>query len=472
MIFKTIRSQLLFITTAPIIFIVLAVSLFFLIDRLGDADQNLDTRGTYLSEQLTLLSEFYFYTGNTEEIRKVGQLIMQAEDIDFIRFSDSNYNALVFLQKDEYIDSKVFNTVIYNRGTNLEDFTHIAELTPAEEVLGNITFGLSKDAVFSKKQTIYKRILIATLLAIIGGVLLAYLFSRQLLSGLKALRFSAAKIEAKQFDQRCDENGSGELLKIQKVFNSMADSIQQNEKILQGKVHFATKSLNDTIAELSQKNRELDRTREQAISLERSKAIADERTRIMKDMHDGIGGQLVASLALIEKEDNSQIRENISEILSSCLDDFRLIINSLNTSANVLSALLADFKYRMSKRLEFINIQLLWEVDDAMDELYLQPQQALHILRILQEAFSNIIKHAAASKISFHAIEEGENILLSIEDNGNSFKPEPESDNCGLGIKNLEWRAQQLSAQLTISKTAEGGCKILLLIPRQHLFKN
>jgi hypothetical protein len=62
MIFKTIRSQLLFITTAPIVFIVLAISLSFLFDSLEDADRGMDSRGKNLSEQITLLSEFYFYT--------------------------------------------------------------------------------------------------------------------------------------------------------------------------------------------------------------------------------------------------------------------------------------------------------------------------------------------------------------------------------------------------------------------------
>lgn len=466
MIFKTIRSQILFITTAPIIFIVITAAFFFLSDRLKDADQDMARRGTYLSEQLVLLSEFYFYTGNKEELENIGRLFMQSEDIDFIRFADKKFNAIVFLQKDRYKDSQVFNTRVFNRGTNLNDFSN-TDRKNEQEVLGNITFGLSKDTIFSKKQAIYKRILIITLLAIVGGLLLAYIFSRKLLSGLKSLQIAASKIEAKKFDQRCEENTSGELLKIQKVFNSMADSIQQNEKLLQGKIHFATKSLNESIKALSTKNAELDRTREQAIRLERSKAITDERNRIMKDMHDGIGGQLVASLALIEKEENSQVRESIAEILSSCLDDFRLIINSLNTSANDLFSLLADFKYRMSKRLESMNIALKWEVDERIDGIALQPQQALHILRILQESFSNVIKHAQASQIHCRIREVDDTVSIIIEDNGAHFNPDKLSS--GQGLKNIQWRAEQLSAQVRIERNIAGGCMVTLIIPK-HTF--
>ncbi len=468
MIFRRISSQLFFIAIAPLVFTTLAISIFFLIDSLEDAEREIEQRGKYLSEQILLLSEFHFYTGNNEEILKIAETAMKSEDMDFIRFSDNNYNAFVFLKKENYKNSKIFSVPVINSTPNLDDFVQSSSDLSSNKALGNITFGISKSKTFSKKQRIYKRILVVTLLGIVVGLFLAYLFSRRLLSGLNSLKKSASLIENKQFDQRCDENSSGELLKIQKVFNNMAESIQVNEKILQGKIHFATKSLNDTIDELSMKNRELDRTRQQAIELERSKAISDERSRIMKDMHDGIGGQLVASLALIEKEENSKIRENISEILSNCLDDFRLIINSLNTNANILSALLADFKYRMNRRLESIDIKLVWNVEEFADDIYLQPQQALHILRILQEAFSNTLKHSDASVIMFNVFESHDSINISTEDNGHFSN---DTSNYGQGIKNLKWRAQQLTATIDISKTNNGGCKVLLSIPKKALLE-
>jgi signal transduction histidine kinase len=462
MIFKKLNGQLFFITTAPLIFIIIAISVFFLFDSLDSADRDINQKGNYLSEQTLLLSEFYFYTGNNDEILNIAKLVMKTEDVDFIRFSDKSYNAFIYLKKDSYKDSKIFETIVYNKDTVIEDHSESDSSLSPPEILGYITLGLSNREILSKKKRIYKQILISAFLAIIGGLLITYLFSRKLLLGLNSLKETAAKIERKQLDQRCIENGSGELLKIQQVFNNMAESIQLNEKYLQEKVKTATRSLNETISELSEKNHELDRTRKIAIELERSKAILDERSRIMKDMHDGIGGQLIASLALVENEKDSVIKETITEILKHCIDDLRLIINSLSSSANTLSALLADFKYRMSKRLDSMDIRLVWVVEDAIDHIQLQPQQGLNILRILQESFTNTLKHAKASKIQLHAYQEDEHIVIHIEDNGHFTA----SDNCyGQGIQNMKWRAEQLSANVAIQASEKGGCSVTLSIP-------
>lgn len=291
---------------------------------------------------------------------------------------------------------------------------------------------------------------------------MTFLFSRKLLLGLYSLKVTASAIEKKQLDQRCIENASGELLKIQQVFNNMAESIQINEKYLQQKIKTATRSLNNTIEELSEKNIELDTTRKIAIESEKSKAILDERSRIMKDMHDGIGGQLIASLALIENEKDSLIKDTITDILKTCIDDLRLIINSLSTSANTLTALLADFKYRMNKRLDSMDIRLEWIVEDTVEDIHLLPQQGLNILRILQETFTNTLKHSKANHIRFHAYINEDHIVINIEDNGRFIQTESRH---GQGIQNMKWRAEQVSATIDIYTSKNKGCSVRLSVP-------
>jgi len=280
---------------------------------------------------------------------------------------------------------------------------------------------------------------------------------------MTSLLDTATEIERGNFDQRSQENGSGELLSFQKNFNEMIGSLQANEQQLKLKIEESTSALNYTVEELSKKNYELEKTRQEAIELERSKAIADERTRIMKDMHDGVGGQLIASLALLELEKESTGRDNISNILSDCLDDFRLTINSLNIHSKSLSALLSDFKYRMNKKLYNINITLIWHVADLADDIIIQPQQSLHILRILQESFTNILKHANADQINFDAAINDNKIILRIEDYGD-FSP-PNENNYGNGINNMMWRANELNGEFSISRGASDGCCIVLSIP-------
>lgn len=462
MIFKKLSHQLFFITMVPLVFIVAITFFLFLMDSLSSADKGIQQRGQYILKQARLLSEFYFFTGNRMEMKKIAELIIQDEDIEFIKFSDKNKADYVFLKRSEISASKVFEATVFNRGLVIDDYDNNSNDESVAEVLGFIAIGLSDDEALSRKKSIYAQITLSMLLAIATGLIITYIFSRQLLLGLNTLKNSAELLEKNQLNERCDENGTGELLKIQEVFNSMAESVQQNEKTLNNKIILATESLEEKLTELSEKNIELDKTRKIAIDLERSKAVVDERARIMKDMHDGIGGQLIASLALIENEKDSVIKASVTEILEQCVDDLRLIINSLNVNANVLSALLADFKYRMSKRLEDIGITLLWEVQSSADTLYLQPQQSLNILRILQEAFTNVIKHANATQINFSTLQQGQHLIIKIEDNGYFNQT---SDDIGEGIKNMISRASQLGILIDISQSENKSCCIVLSMP-------
>ncbi|MBX2808629.1 MAG: hypothetical protein KTR20_08355 [Cellvibrionaceae bacterium] len=473
----TIKRQVFFIASAPIIFIIISVSLFLLIDSLSDADKDVQAQGQSIVEQASLLSEFYFFTGDVDNIVKIAELLIDTNDLSFIGFYDDLGNLLAYKDNNRNVDKEVvFTSIIYGSVTELDDFG-FSQLDQQPEELGSVVLGLHNTGLAAKKKYIYQQILLLACLGILGGLLLAYLFSRKLLMGLNSLLVSAIAIENKNFSKRCQENSSGEVLKIQKVFNNMAESIQLNEKMMQREIDSATESLNKTIQALNEKNIELDRTRKVAIDLERSQAILDERSRIMKDMHDGIGGQLVASLALIENEQDSAVRKNIHDILAACIDDLRLIINSLSASSSVLSALLADFKFRMNKRIETMGIRLDWRVDDHSDSIHLQPQQGLHILRILQEVFTNTLKHAQASTIHFRVSIDVHELVFCIEDDGvflasgnaeESRLAQHAFDHAcehGHGIKNIKWRARQLGASISIAPAASRGCRVVLQIP-------
>ena len=275
---------------------------------------------------------------------------------------------------------------------------------------------------------------------------------------------TAEKLEQKDFTARVEENSSGELLNFQRTFNDVIASLEQNDAELQEKINAATGSLNYTVNQLSEKNAALAQQRQETIDLERSKAILEERERIMRDMHDGIGGQLVASLAMLERQQDSEIKRNIHTVLTECLNDLRLIIHSLSMQNNVMASLLADFKYRTSRKLEQLDIELDWQVGPEADDLTIKPQTGLHLLRILQEAFTNILKHSGASEIRFDASQSDDDFRVVIEDNG-QFVRDNEAMNRGHGIRNMHSRASKLGGSLDIETIGNGGCRLILTFP-------
>ncbi|MFK8052894.1 MAG: hypothetical protein AB8F65_07945, partial [Woeseiaceae bacterium] len=123
---------------------------------------------------------------------------------------------------------------------------------------------------------------------------------------------------------------------------------------------------------------------------ERKRVLAEERSRLMRDMHDGLGGQLVHALALSERGGD----EDLQRSLRVALDDLRLIVDSLSPSENTLQDLLASYRHRVSRLLARTGFKVHWDIDTNGDSPNIRPKEALSILRVVQEAVTNAVRHS------------------------------------------------------------------------------
>ncbi len=128
---------------------------------------------------------------------------------------------------------------------------------------------------------------------------------------------------------------------------------------------------------------------------ERERAAQSERQRIMQDMHDGLGSQLVSSLALAERGQLSA--DQTSAVLRECIDDLRLAIDSLARDEESFVVMAGNLRFRMEPRLQAAGIKLRWDAAHYDDEVPLNPSARLPLLRMLQESLSNALRHAAAT---------------------------------------------------------------------------
>jgi signal transduction histidine kinase len=459
MIDNSLKTQLTMVTLLPML--ITLIFIFSLVSQefTSKFDEEMDSRANAIASQATSLAEFYLYVGDVNSLNEVSQNLIQIPHVDFIKFISATGQLLAIAEKSApHTHSHPYIFPIRAKQVDIDDFDSF-DSNSEYPVLGFIEMGLSNSETDAKRRATYHRLIIISLTALIFGFILTLLVSRNLKKSITDLTSTAKSIQHGRFDTRCNENGSGELLEFQQIFNKMAASFQQSEHELNKKIEAATIELHHSIDELEQRNTELDASRKETIELERSQAISDERERIMKDMHDGIGGQLITSIALLEREKDSELKTNISQILNDCLNDLRLIINSLHTANNSLDALLADLKYRTSKKLEQMNIKLVWRIDDVAESIVMTPQSSLHLLRILQETFTNILKHANATQIEFTLSDKTDFISIEIIDDGN-FKPEPTATDNGLGLSNMKKRATFLGADLKVEQADNGGCRV------------
>ena len=196
----------------------------------------------------------------------------------------------------------------------------------------------------------------------------------------------------------------------------------------------------------------------------RSSARLHERERLLRDMHDGLGAQLMTALRGVERA--ALNRDQIAQSLQDGMDELRMLMDSADMGTD-LSAALAAWRNRWDSRLGAAGVHLHWHLDDSLDGLQLDSDTLLQIMRILQEAATNVVKHAQAGNLHVQTrlLQQSEQTWLVIvaRDDGCGL-PRQDTLRSQRGLRNMSHRAGQIGARLGISNTAEpqGGCQVLL----------
>ncbi|WP_294771239.1 ATP-binding protein [uncultured Rhodoferax sp.] len=210
--------------------------------------------------------------------------------------------------------------------------------------------------------------------------------------------------------------------------------------------------MNATLEEkLKAREHELMQQNQRLREIENEQLLSLERQRIMQDMHDGVGSSLMVALKVIEEGKS----DDLAEILRACIDDLKLAVDSLEPVQADLLLLLATLRFRLGPRLEQAGLTLKWNVDDVPRLEWLEPQSALHIMRIVQEVLSNAIKHSQADFLVFSTHVKQDRVVLGIQDNGIGFATET-NQSPGRGLTNVRRRAQAIGANVIWQSNAEG----------------
>jgi len=185
----------------------------------------------------------------------------------------------------------------------------------------------------------------------------------------------------------------------------------------------------------------------------------NEREALLQDMHDGFGSQLVMARRYLEKGQLS--RTELSELLDQCLADLHLLADTLQISEPDLKHALANYRHRISQRLEATGLRLVWQINLDNGPSY-SSRELVQIMRILQEAINNAVRHAEASTIvvRVHGDEE-QGLTLEVVDDGCGL---PNEIQHGRGLSNLRSRAEELNGLLTLS-SASPGTRLCLKLP-------
>ncbi|MCR9082069.1 MAG: ATP-binding protein, partial [Cyclobacteriaceae bacterium] len=222
------------------------------------------------------------------------------------------------------------------------------------------------------------------------------------------------------------------------------------------------------------KNRQLEQEvelKEALAQIETQNKLQEQRLLIARDLHDNIGAQLTFIISSIEnlkyfepiKESLTPRFESIANFTKQTIRELRDTIWAMNSGAVTLEDLVGRVKNFIQQGKQSTDVKLDFVQEEGLDlSKKISSANSIQILRILQEAVQNAVKYADASQIQV-IFSLGENQLqFQVIDNGKGF--DLEKVKAGNGLGNMQKRADEIEASLSVKSETGRGTEICLLL--------
>ena len=226
----------------------------------------------------------------------------------------------------------------------------------------------------------------------------------------------------------------------------------------------ASADLEEANRELEEANRELQRSRESLVS-----AREEERRRLRRDLHDGVGPQLAALMLELETasdlvSDNpeaSALMAKLSERAREIVSDVRHSVHALRPPTLDELGLVGALR---EGAMQYGPSGLRVSVEDPEELSHLPAAVEVACYRVAQEALANVVRHARASNCSIRIRldEEAGALSVEVEDDGRGIR---ENDRAGVGMISMRERTEELGGRCTVKSLAGGGTLVRALLP-------
>ena len=187
-------------------------------------------------------------------------------------------------------------------------------------------------------------------------------------------------------------------------------------------------------------------------------AVKEERQRIVRDLHDDVGGHLLTLLRQAPSESYEKLTRNALQAL-------REAMKAMDSQAQQrLIDCLEDWRVELEQRVNDHRINLLWRLKVEDSDTEISVRQAINIGRILSESVSNALQHAQPSYIIVQTEVSDTAIIMRIENDGVAAVPEDRSVDRGRGLNNMLTRATELGGKFDFSEKG-GVAKAYAILP-------
>jgi signal transduction histidine kinase len=199
--------------------------------------------------------------------------------------------------------------------------------------------------------------------------------------------------------------------------------------------------------ELAQRSAALEAAHAARARAEREQAAAEQRQQLLQDLHDGLGARLLT----VRLQASTLSPDALVKELDACLLEMRLSVDSLTETRGDLGVLLGSWRHRVTKLLQHAGLEMDWRVIQAPELPCLRGNGALELVRWLQEALSNTLRHAEAKRLIVATEVDATHLTLWWVDDGVGLSP---TAHTGCGRAGLAARAKRLGGSLQVISPA------------------
>ena len=212
--------------------------------------------------------------------------------------------------------------------------------------------------------------------------------------------------------------------------------------------------------------------------VERTKALREneeERAQIAHEVHDELGQSLTGlQLGLSwltgrlypDQQALRQKTQSLSALVDATIQAVRRIATSLRPAVLDDLGLIAALEWQAREFEDRAGIQC--RVASNIEKVELDKHGSTAIFRILQEALTNVARHAGATAVAITFVKRGMVLTLEVQDNGKGFAETDLSDRQTLGLLGMRERAHMLGGEVTVSGLPEKGTTVTVRIPLSH----
>ena len=493
----------------PLILNVVLLSTYFLYDRTRDVFQGLEKHGTLLVHHLAASSEYALITGNTAYLDEIVESLVKDDQVHSIAIVDNQGYVLIKRQRSASegvpAESLVeFVAPVYLQGENSQVFSLVegggsstfSGDSTNTRLLGRALVSLSTATARAEQARVIRYGVLLGIFSLLVAALVGIRLSDRVSRRIEAIKSAIGRIRSGRYDQPVAQTSrdSNEFAALAEDVDALAAKLSGTKEQVHRHMADLTEARQNAEALVEARTKDLAQARDEAVKAnvdnrklikEMNRMLEQERQYLAREIHDQLNALLVTiRLGLQRLQKNLpkvdpaspnilEAQARIGEMLERVTEGYTLarqIIHRLRPE--VIDAIgLKGALEEMVQGYNRMHPSCQFALSFAPDAGDFGDEGNIAVYRIVQEALTNVAKHANATQV--HIVierrkhESGEVECISIEDNGAGFDTQHAAT--GIGILSMRERARGLGGVLDISSNIPRGTCVRAIIPGSHL---